>query len=281
MLSSIQIRQLTSDDYESFKEMDTGIEDDYVLRIFPHSVHQEATFGIFHYDRLVSIAAYTVFAGQYAILGRVRTDRRYRQNGLSSILLSDLCRKIDHSEKISWVGLATELNNLAMQSISKNLGFSRLSVFTSYIINEDVGALHDRAIKEWYEIDGVAEKRSLLKKVRPDENPLRIFPYECYYPLPFEETLWSDAYLNKCRFLVREDRFIILMKDTKGSSYLHAKYLFEDLFLEPGLFALLLQESKNQGLRLWVDLPYSNGLPESYKRFFETTIWTNWGRRSP
>src|SRR5699024_10486056 len=97
------IRKLTTGDYQAFQQMDTGIEDDYIFHIFPESVNQEDTYGFFQDGRLVSMAAITVFADRYVILGRVRTDRRYRGQGIATQLLGNLCRKVDARPDISWV----------------------------------------------------------------------------------------------------------------------------------------------------------------------------------
>lgn len=285
VVSAVQIRKLTAGDFEAFKKMETGIENDYVARIFSKSVNREETYGLFIEGQLVSIAAYTVFAGRYAVLGRLRTDLRFRGQGLATKLLIELCRMVDSGQEIKWVGLATELSNHPVHRIAEKLGMARLAVFCSCVaenekleklLSEDTGDSRD-----WVPIYDNQKKRELLKKVTPNENPLRIFPYECYYPLPYEDTLWGEDYLSACTFLKNGDHFVLLMPDEKGGSYLHVKYFGYDVFSQSGLWRKVITEARKTNREVWIDLPYGGGLPEEKADFFRSTAWTCYGRRSP
>lgn len=73
------IRALTKEDLPSLQAMETGIEDDYVIRVFERiSTGNNKLFGLFSNDQLVSVGGLTVFAKQYAMLGRMRSDLRFR-----------------------------------------------------------------------------------------------------------------------------------------------------------------------------------------------------------
>lgn len=283
-ISSILTRRLTPDDFKAFKQMDTGIEDDYVARIFPNAVEQEVAYGIFLDKQLVCIAGYTLFAGQYAVLGRLRTDRRFRGQGLATHLLKELCKEIDRNHKMVWVGLATEMNNHPVHRIADKLGMTRLSVFESCILTER-GQVQMKNQSgeacEWKPVTSNWEKRTLLENVSEEENQLHIFPYECYYPLPYEKALWTDDYLSGCIFLKCRDRFVVLLKDDKGESYLHVKYFWDDAFKQPGLWKKVLEEAEKTGRKVWIDLPADVELPENTADMFRRRTWTCYGRRSP
>ncbi|HEX7064849.1 MAG TPA: GNAT family N-acetyltransferase [Bacillales bacterium] len=282
--STIQMRRLTPDDFEAFKQMQTGIENDYIARIFPYSVKEEATYGVFIGDQLVSLAAYTIFAGRYAVLGRLRTDLRFRGRGLATQLLAKLCRELDNRHpEIVWIGLATELSNHPVQHIAHRLGMKRLSAYYSCVLEnswEEMKGLVHGAAEEWEAVIGHNEKYELLKSVGFKDNPLHIFPYECYYSLPYEEALWSENYLSGCSFWRRGADFFALMEDTKGSPYLHVKYFGENSFAQPGLWARIITEARKTDRSIWVDLPYQKGLPEETASFSSRVPWTCYGRIS-
>lgn len=284
-VSSIQIRRLRTEDFSTVQEMETGIENDYVVHIFPQSVNREATFGLFVDGKLAVIAAYTIFGGHYAVLGRLRTDLRYRGRGFATRLLSELCRIVDAAEQIHWVGLATELKNTPVHHIAKKLSMDRLSVYYSCVTgHQNVKHLAGSGSgdsREWALVDSNQEKRVLLNTVTPENNPLGIFPYECYYSLPYEETLWHDAYLSRCVFQKKHADFVVLMPDEKGAAYLHVKYFGKNIFSESGLWRSILTEAEKTGREIWIDLPYPDGLPAEKAGFFRTTSWVCYGRRSP
>ncbi|HEX6923738.1 MAG TPA: GNAT family N-acetyltransferase [Bacillales bacterium] len=282
--STVQFRRLDSADFESLKQMDTGIENDYVVRIFPYSVDTEATFGAFIDNQLVCIAAYTIFAGHYAVLGRLRTDRRFRGRGIATKLLTELCRELDGKSDITWIGLATELSNHAVQHIAGQLGMKRLSTFYSCTLNDQ--GQKDLKLKDkgdpadWTAVTEINEKRRLLKGVAPENRPLGVFPYECYYTFPFEEALWTDEYLSESFFWKHGDQFVVLTEDEKGDSYLHMKYFSENGLVLPGLWAKVITEAERTGRILWVDLPYEKPLQKEIPSFSECVPWTSYGRGS-
>ncbi|HEU5139878.1 MAG TPA: GNAT family N-acetyltransferase, partial [Bacillales bacterium] len=152
--STVEIRRLADGDFEAFKQMKTGIENDYVTRIFQRSVNTEPTYGAFVNDQLVSLAAYTLFAGRYAVLGRLRTDLRFRGRGIATQLLTELCSELDERHPgVAWIGLATELRNHPVQHIANHLGMERLSTYYSCVLEHDGLRNLDRVVKgvpdEW------------------------------------------------------------------------------------------------------------------------------------
>lgn len=282
--TAVCIRRLSVHDFEAVKQMHTGIEEDYVLHIFPESVHNEVTYGAFVEDQLVSMAAFTVFAGRYAVLGRLRTDLRFRGRGLVTQLLEELCGKIDDDLNLAWVGLATRADNFPVHQIAAKLQMNRLSTFYSCTLNEaGQTVLHKELpahFNEWTEVTDHAQKQTLLNNLLIQDKQLNVFVYECYYPLPFESPLWSEEYLQNCKCLKNNERFVLLMPDEKGSSYLHMKYFWDDSFSQPGLWQAALTEANKTGRKLWIDLPETQNFEQTTAPF-ERAAWMCFGRRSP
>lgn len=125
------IRQLTDDDLQALQDMDTGIDDDYVIRVFDRiSTGNNRLFGLFHDGRLASIGGYTIFAGSYAMLGRMRSDVRFRGQSLSSRLMAHVRdAALDHPG-IRFVGANTQEFNLpARRVLEKSACHSKLNYF--------------------------------------------------------------------------------------------------------------------------------------------------------
>ncbi|MCD8506344.1 MAG: hypothetical protein LRY37_04615 [Alkalibacterium thalassium] len=62
---SVSFRQLTADDFDLYKNMETGLEDDYMLKVFDRlTTKGNALFGLFEDETLVAVAGYTLFAGE-------------------------------------------------------------------------------------------------------------------------------------------------------------------------------------------------------------------------
>ena len=74
----ITIRQLQQDDLNHVKSMETGIVDDYLIRVY-HRVSKDASrlYGLFVDNHLASIGGYTIFEEHYIMLGRMRSDLRF------------------------------------------------------------------------------------------------------------------------------------------------------------------------------------------------------------
>lgn len=88
------IRELAAEDFPLLQAMDTGIEDDYIKLFFDRfSTGTNRLYGLFVGDHLASIGGHSVFASRYAMLGRMRSDRRFRGKALSTELMSYIERE--------------------------------------------------------------------------------------------------------------------------------------------------------------------------------------------
>lgn len=280
----MQYRRLSVINNEAVQKMDTGIENDYVKRIFPALAESEILYGAFEKDQLVSIAGCTLFASHYAVLGRLRTDQRYRGNGISTQLLRSMLQEIEQLPQVHWIGLATQEDNPAVHRISDSLDLDLLSTFHSCVLNEEgmLALKKEKVQKEetWVEVFCNKAKKDLIKRLISEENSLNMFPYACYYPLPYYEDLLDDQYLSNCKFWEKGNRFVSLMPDEKGDSYYQMKYFWNDSFDQEGLWPKMIQEAEKEGRKIWIDLS-----PEGFNRipnlsyFNLSSAWRLYGKR--
>lgn len=280
----MQIRRLSLTDNEAVQNMDTAIENDYVKRIFSTLVESDLLYGAFEGKHLVALAGSTLFARHYAVLGRLRTDQRYRGKGFSTQLLQVMLQEIDQLPEVHWIGLATQEDNIAVQKISRRIGLEQLSTFHSCILNEEgMHALKkekDHGTENWIEVSCSKDKRDLIRLSISEQNELNIFPYSCYYPLPYHENLLDDQYLEKCQLWKKEKRFVCLMADEKGDSYFQMKYFWNDSFEQEGLWAKVIDEAEKAGRKIWIDMS-----PEGFERipnlryFNLSPAWELYGKR--
>ncbi|MFB4164108.1 hypothetical protein ACE1TI_09770 [Alteribacillus sp. JSM 102045] len=61
-------------------KMNTGMEEDYVKDIFPYIIEEDQ--GAFEGNEMVGIAGYMLLAERYAMLGRLRTAKTWRGQGI-------------------------------------------------------------------------------------------------------------------------------------------------------------------------------------------------------
>ncbi|HET7628413.1 MAG TPA: GNAT family N-acetyltransferase [Bacillales bacterium] len=279
------IRRLSVNDYEALQQLQSGIADDYVLRIFRESVRREATYGVFSAGRLLAMAAYSLYAGRYAVLGRVRTDARYRGHGLATKLLSLICGEIERQETADWIGLSTEWSNGAMRHVAEKLKLDCLSVYESCVLAFERLSEWRTQLPfpedSWEPVEDVSEKRErLISAVQTMDRPLTVFPYACYYPLPFEADLFSADYVANGRMYESGGQFFLLMNDTKGKDYLHLKIFDTSVIDDPGLWHTAAREAEKAGRDLWVDLPPDAVASRDWLRSFHCTRWTCYGRKT-
>ena len=235
-IDTIHFRQLELGAREKLEQMETGIEDDYVVRIFDRLIeHKEhKVFGLFAGDQLASVGGYTIFADQYAMLGRLRTDVRYRGEGLATKLLERVIQEIEKLDGVNWVGGNTQRHNYSGMKVLNKLGLPQLidlhasTVVDDKKLNTETGPL-------WKEISELDEKKRWLNPLSKD--PKTIFPYESYYPFPASPTLFKDENIKNWMMFKNEaeDRFVIVKEDQKKYKYAQTIYLWEDLWEQPGL----------------------------------------------
>lgn len=253
------IRVLTKEDLPSLKAMETGIEDDYVIRVFDRiSSGNNKLFGLFAEDQLLSIGGITVFAGQYAMLGRMRSDRRFRGNDLSTTLMSKVLEEAFKIPDIEWVGANTQEENLPAQRVLKKIGMAERHI--SYGATAEDVAILEQGGNVWQRLDDIGRKKQWLQHLYVESAA--VFPYECYYPFPASEEMFEDKQIAKWNFFENKagNRVLITKRDYKKYHYLQAVYPFDDLMEQPGLWETIsiarqeLSSELNKETHVWMDL---------------------------
>ncbi|WP_084778749.1 GNAT family N-acetyltransferase [Sediminibacillus massiliensis] len=252
----LQIRKLTTDDWETVKQMETNIEDDYVLHIFPHLVESSSqdVFGMFHENNLLAIAGYTIFPGGYAMLGRLRSNKKFLSKGFATDLLAYIIEELKKNPDITWVGANTNVGNKPARRVLEKLTLSPVTTLHSiHVKNRQLvgGTSGDL----WQPVENTAKKRELLDSVT--HNAINVFPYECYYPLPFKQTLVTDEYLEESAFYLSPDkqRFMTIRNDQKRDWYAQVKYFWDDHFEQPGFWETAFHYADRHPLHpaVWID----------------------------
>lgn len=269
----MNVKTLTIDDYPALQAMDTGIEDDYVVRIFDRLITSDnhELFGLFQDGRMLSIGGYSLFGqDKFAMLGRLRSDRRYQTKGNATQLLTPVIDQLKRDPRIQWIGANTHLGNLPARRVLGKLGVDQGPVIHYLILKRpDLLSGHSEG-PVWSLVDSLQMKRKLLSEL--SENKLGMFPYECYYPLPYDPSLFTDDYLDGASFYENpaKNRFVILKKDTKKYDYTHVKYFWDDHYEQPGFFETILAhwDDNPDNIGCWIDFS-----DEGFKNIPELTAY--------
>lgn len=260
----MKIRQLTVEDLELYQKMQTGLDSDYMLRAFERLAtppdHQ--LFGLFIDGQLATIAGYSVFPGGYAMLGRLRSDQRFRGRGYATEINKFMIDYIKKSPEINWVGGYTNIENIPARQILKKLDIPELQTYHSLpLVQPDL--LSGTPGVVWSSITDLAKKRRVLDFLSKDV--LKIYPLECYYPFPYRKELITDEKLVDTRFYHNEnqDRWLLISDDVKGDNYAQVRYFWEDYFSQAGLFETVLAdiEQSKEPRKAWFDFT-----PEAFEK---------------
>ncbi|NJP37410.1 GNAT family N-acetyltransferase [Alkalicoccus luteus] len=280
-MTDYSIRTLTGEDIDLYRSMDTGIEDDYVARIFYRLTGgRSEMYGLFTDDRLISTAGYTVFAGRYAMLGRLRSDRRYRGRSFATTLMSHVKEEALAQPHIHWVGGNTEEQNTPARKVLANIGLNQQATL-QIAAADDVSRLAN-GYTPWQQITDGERKRSWLRETFLEAGG--VFPYECYYPFPATDALFSHENLNTWRFYENDagTRYMLTKIDTKDRSYLHVVYPWNDYNDQPGLWETIAsahvqsEQQLQEPLQVWLDIQEADALPAGHP-FELRSRWTLYG----
>src|SRR5690625_2638584 len=217
------IRLLNNDDYPHMEDLHTGIEEDYVKHIFHKLVTgSNRLYGLFVDGKMVSIGGYSVFAGRYAMLGRLRTDQRFKGSGFSTALMKHIMNEVLQHKAIQWIGANTQLHNRPAQHVIKKTGLSKQTTLYG-AITDDVSSLTSET-KSWNLVTDLKRKQAWVDKMYV--KPQAFFPLECYYPFPGSAALFPTEKLEQWDFYENnaKTRIMILKTDQKKHHYLHVVY---------------------------------------------------------
>ncbi|WP_164669333.1 GNAT family N-acetyltransferase [Virgibacillus doumboii] len=230
------IRMLHSNDYPHLEAMDTGIEDDYVKRVFNRlATGNNFLYGLFlDNGQMVSIGGISIYAGHYAMLGRLRSDRRFAGKGYSTMLMEYMMNEAFQMSGVQWVGANTQENNTSARRVIEKVGLSPYTMMHG-AITKDTSALESGA-KPWNPITDLERKKDWIDEMYI--KPSSVFPYECYYTFPSSKELFQEHDLEEWSFYENDaqTRVLITKTDRKKHHYLHAVYPWSDITSQKGLW---------------------------------------------
>ncbi|MFZ3579678.1 GNAT family N-acetyltransferase [Virgibacillus sp. DJP39] len=281
------IRILHSNDYSHLESMDTGTDDDYVKRIFEKLISgNNRLFGLFLNGQMVSIGGYSIYAGKYAMLGRLRSDRRYKGNAYATELMSYMMNEAFQLNGIEWVGANTQEENSAARRVMEKIGLGTYS--TLYSATTYDTSLFDTGTKPWNPVTDLQQKKDWLSTMYDDDSS--VFPYECYYSFPASKELFQDNDLNQWSFYENDakTRALITKTDQKKHHYLHVIYPWNDIISQKGLWETIdidyrkLMKQTDGETYIWVDLTKEQmqSLPENHQ-FELPSPWILYGVDKP
>ncbi len=245
------IRLLTPTDFPLYQQMETGVDNDYMLTVFDRLVTppNNYLYGLFYDDILVTVAGITYFPGGNVMLGRLRSDKRFRQQGFPTQLLDDLIATVKQDPDVHFVGGYTHINNIPAKKILARLGLTLVDTYYSFPAVNLKPMIIDQTII-WNEITDFDQKRHALQTLI--ENDVPSFPYEAYYPFPLTQSLLPAEKLRAMRVFQSPitDHYLFVDNDYKGEPLLNVRYVHDDIFTTPGLFNTIDQLLKHEPDRL-------------------------------
>ncbi|MFP7171536.1 GNAT family N-acetyltransferase [Terribacillus halophilus] len=280
------IRQLTIDDYRSVLDMQTGIEDDYVIGSFPQLIENPAQslFGLMTEEGLAAVAGVYRLPNGNGILGRLRSDIRYQSKGNATALLKHIIAYCEQDPRMNWLGAITRKSNLPAQRVLDKLNMRYNSQFISLLM-ENPGEAEFPAAAPWQPIEGTEAKRDAIEQAAKDTK-LAFYPYEAYFPIPYAAAILEDEYIEKLSVFRNTDasRIMAIQEDFKGRDLAQIQYFWPDVFEQDGLWAAVFDYLQQSDRQLVPQLDVSPGnascIPAVFKESFakDDDPWLIYGK---
>ncbi|MFP7255338.1 hypothetical protein SFC02_13625 [Terribacillus goriensis] len=280
------IRQLTMDDYRAVLDMQTGIEDDYVLRIFPQLIENPAQtlFGLETEEGIAALAGVYRLPNGNGILGRLRSDIRFHSRGNATALLQHIIAFCEKDPTMNWVGAITRKSNLPAQRVLDKLHIHAESSFISLLMEAPEKFVSPSAAP-WELIEGTENKRAAIEQAAVDTKAA-FYPFEAYFPIPYASAILEDAYIEKLAVFRDPDssRVMAIQEDHKGMDIAQIQYLWPDVFQQDGLWAAvfnyLKQSDKPLVPQLDVSSENASSIPAAFSGSFteDDDPWLIYGR---
>ncbi|MFB1098139.1 GNAT family N-acetyltransferase [Terribacillus sp. JSM ZJ617] len=280
------IRQLTINDYRAVLNMQTGIEDDYVLRIFPQLIENPAQtlFGLETEEGIAALAGVYRLPNGNGILGRLRSDIRFHSRGNATALLQHIIAFCEKDPTMNWVGAITRKSNLPAQRVLDKLHIHAESSFISLLMEAPEKFVSPSAAP-WELIEGTENKRAAIEQAAVDTKAA-FYPFEAYFPIPYASAILEDAYIEKLAVFRDPDssRVMAIQEDHKGMDIAQIQYLWPDVFQQDGLWAAvfnyLKQSDKPLVPQLDVSSENASSIPAAFSGSFteDDDPWLIYGR---
>src|SRR5690625_3764352 len=120
-----EIRKLDTEDFNLVQNMQTNITDDYVPQAFHNLITEpNILYGLFVDGQLASIAGYSVFAEELAMLGRLRSDVHFHGHGFATDIMAYIRDAAFENPRIRWVGANRQEENRPTNRVLEKIGVS-------------------------------------------------------------------------------------------------------------------------------------------------------------
>jgi ribosomal protein S18 acetylase RimI-like enzyme len=268
------IRQLTRNDYREVLAMQTGIEDDYVIRLFPQLIENPAQtlYGLETEGKLAAVAGVVRMPNGNGILGRLRSDIRYQSNGNATALLQRIIADCEQDLNMHWVGAITQKSNIPAQRVLDKLGLQQADQFISLLMESPDMTLAAGA-QPWQQITDNDAKRDAIEQAVL-ETQRAFYPYEAYFPIPFASAVLEETYLEKLAVFQdpNSSKMMALQEDYKGRDLAQIQYFWPDLFEQDGLWAAVFDYIKQSDKPFTPQVDVSpetvSSMPDAFKSCF-------------
>ncbi|WP_181186004.1 GNAT family N-acetyltransferase [Alkalicoccus urumqiensis] len=251
-----EIRRLTQEDYDLYCGMELGAGRDYIRDVYHRLVESPGRmYGWFEEGHLAATAGWSLTADTFAMLGRLRTDVRFRGRGIAGKLMEEVRALAGQETGAHWIGGFTEIENKPARRVLEQAGLIGGPEFHIWK-RQTLPEVPAEAVP-WKEVHDSDEKRRWLEKM----YETRHMPVECYYPFPPEKPLFRSVNTNEWHIVVHPDgkRAAAAVHDQKGNDYLHVLYPWTDADRQPGLWKALTPVKEALDARLetetivWID----------------------------
>ncbi|MFJ6412259.1 hypothetical protein CHI12_02315 [Terribacillus saccharophilus] len=271
------IRQLTINDYQAVLEMQTGIEDDYVLRIFPQLIENPAQtlFGLETEEGIAAVAGVVRLPNGNGILGRLRSDIRFHSKGNATALLQHIIASCEQDPMMNWLGAITLKSNLPAQRVLDKLKIQPESSFISLLMEAPEQFIVPSAAP-WELIEGTDTKRAVIEQAAV-EAKAAFYPYEAYFPIPYASAILEDDYLETLAVFRDPDssRIMAIQEDYKGQDIAQIQYFWPDVFQQDGLWTTVFNYLKQSDKQLVPQLDVSPETASSIPAVFRDSFTEN------
>ncbi len=126
----MKVERANTDDVIEYRQMDLGLEHDYVAHIFSEVAAGGCLYKATMDGRMVGVARLNRIDDDHAYLGQARVDRRYRNQGIITSLSNELIQ-VASERGYSWVGLCTNLENSPARRVAEKVGMKQIGLHLS------------------------------------------------------------------------------------------------------------------------------------------------------
>lgn len=211
------ITQMTMDDIEKYRNMNTGMSDDYVKDAIEYLIENNYMFKAEDDDgTLLSICKLEDLKDGFGFLGSARTSIYHRSMGISTKLTFYVMNEA-RGRGYRWVGLTTDETNIPVHHMMDKLGLKLIGKSVACTLKENLD-IKCNIINDRQEIFDLEEKRGILEH-NLLANHRKFFYYTPYYALPYWENAISDEYIRNLKVIRTKNEYYFIKDMDWGGGF--------------------------------------------------------------